>query len=169
MPREKTFTEADVEEAINQLKEAGKIVSNRNIREIIGKGSLTTIAEIRNNNPQWEIGEPKEPITQKIKELEAKIAKISELENQVAKLTNIVEKKNCLDDTEVVKELKIIRDCIKRKHNEYVIAREASKGKELSRWSQLNKLFNELEQAGIKFDDMSLDEIGEIKVNVTNE
>ena len=70
---------------------------------------------------------------------------------------------------EVVKELKVIKDCIKKKRDEYVIAKEASKGKELSRWSQLNKLFNELEQAGIKFDDMSLNEIGEIKVNVTNE
>lgn len=93
MPREKTFTEADVERAIKMLKKSGKLVSNRNIRELIGSGSLTTIAEVRNNHPEWESGESKEPITQKIKELEAKIAKISELENQVAKLTEIVEKK----------------------------------------------------------------------------
>ena len=85
MPREKTFTEADVERAINRLKKAGRIVSNRNIRELIGSGSLTTIAEVRNNHPEWESGEPKEPITLKIRGLENQVARLTE---QVAELAD---------------------------------------------------------------------------------
>lgn len=83
MPREKTFTEADVERAIKMLKKSGKLVSNRNIRELIGSGSLTTIAEVRNNHPEWESGESKEPITLKIRDLENKVARLTE---QVAEL-----------------------------------------------------------------------------------
>lgn len=83
MPREKTFTEADVERAIKRLRKSGRLVSNRNIRELIGSGSLTTIAEVRNNHPEWESGEPREPITMKIRELENQVARLTE---QVAEL-----------------------------------------------------------------------------------
>ena len=78
MPREKTFTEADVERAIKRLKKAGRLISNRSIREIIGSGSFTTIAEVRNNHPEWESGEPKEPITLKIRDLENQVARLTE-------------------------------------------------------------------------------------------
>lgn len=88
MPREKSFTESDVQKAIAMLKRTGKLVSNRNIREVMGSGSLSTIAKVRNNHPEWEDNEATTaPIGVKVKGLENQLALLTE---QVAELMGII-------------------------------------------------------------------------------